>query len=497
MKAVYIDSTIPEKEAKTRFCFPECIMMENAASALEKAVKNAITAATENPLVLIVCGGGNNGADGIALSRRLKGSVECRVILLSEPKTDEGKMQLKMAEAAGVSFISEKDLAALKTPDVIADCIYGSGFHGSLNEPDAELIAKLNEFPSYKIACDIPSGITKNGNAETIFRREKTAFKADETVTMGALKLSLFTDDAKNFTGKITVAELGISSAMFEKCAEPDAYLLNADDMVLPYRKKLSCHKGDFGHAAVILGEKAGAGIIAGTAALKTGSGFVTCVETKAVAKNFRMNPELMISESIPEKTTALLCGSGLGRNEENVHRIFNAFVKPYAENAKPAVIFDADAFYAPDFPEILRKLNDNPEAKVILTPHPKELQVLVNALKLNENEIPLEEVVKNRFSYAKLFARNYKNIVLIAKGAVNYIVQGEKAFITANGTPALAKAGSGDVLAGLCTGLLAQGYSALEAAKTAVLAHGEASKTGKNNFSLTPIKLIANLEKL
>ena len=207
MKAVYIDSAVPEKEAKARYNFPECVMMENAAMALEKAVKSAFSEINKNlskkSQILIICGGGNNGADGLTLSRRLFPELNCTVALLKEPKTKEAEIQFKMAQATGVNFCKPEELENLSSPEIIVDCIYGSGFHGILSREDAKIISKLNSFSSYKIACDIPSGISKSGQIETVFNNEKLAFKADETVTMGSFKLALFTDDAKNFTGKI------------------------------------------------------------------------------------------------------------------------------------------------------------------------------------------------------------------------------------------------------------------------------------------------------
>lgn len=504
MKAVYSDSAAVETEAKARFHFPECVMMENAAAALQKAVGFALK--TQNRAarksVLILCGGGNNGADGLALARRLCGKTECKVVLLKEPKTQEAQIQLKMAKAVGVLFenLENLDFSAQTPPAVVVDCIYGTGFHGKLSEAEIELIRKANALPSFRIACDIPSGIDKCGKIETFFDGTPLAFKADRTVTMGCLKTALFTDSAKNFTGKIKLVHLGVSSSKFGTCGKTDAFLLEKKDLILPIRKKADTHKGDFGHAAIILGEKAGAGIIAGTAALRFGAGLVTCVENENISDRFKMNPELMIAPLLPEKTDSLLIGSGLGRNPEKTGELIEKTLFPYAETKNPSLVLDADIFYAPQFPSLLKKLDSNPNSRTIITPHPKEFFTILDSVNLLSSEganIGFSDVVKNRFEYARLFGENFKNVVLVSKGAVNYIVHGKEIYIVANGAPSLAKAGSGDVLAGLCLSLLAQGKSATEAAKTAVLAHATASSKIKNNFSLSPLGLIEFISQL
>ena len=186
--------------------------MENAASALEREIDgffctaNNFTLKSESDCpfctknVLILCGSGNNGGDGLALARRIYGKYDVKVVLISAPKTDEAKLQQKMAQAVGVEIMdfSQFEQPALSrqnsnqtvtkpfakpsfVPAVIVDCIFGTGFHGELPTKVKSLLEQINENPeyksSYKIACDIPSALF---------------FKADVTVTMGALKSILY-----------------------------------------------------------------------------------------------------------------------------------------------------------------------------------------------------------------------------------------------------------------------------------------------------------------
>lgn len=496
MKAVYINSAIPEKEAKRRFCFPENIMMENAAAALEKEVLSF-----EPKNVIVFCGRGNNGGDGYALSRRIFGKVKnVLVVSFGEPATEEAALQKKMCLSVGVRITDAEEWSGivqdslnLSSFDVIVDCIFGTGFHGELPQNVKAALEWANVQPAARIACDVPSGM---------------CFAADKTVTMGALKKILYEDRSKDFVGEIVTAGLGISSEIFESCAAPDAYIIEENDVKLPLRTKKSVHKGDFGHVCVVLGEKAGAGIIAGTAALRFGAGFATVLQNEFSARNFAMSPELMVSENFPEKITAVLIGSGLGRSEAAETAVQRA-VDFVLNMENPAIVLDADFFYSRNIAFALEKLNSLKNARVILTPHPKELCALVNALNLKIENLPpekneesggkysLSDVVNFRFEFGKSFSVKFPNIALVAKGANTYIFCGKETFICDKGENSLAKAGSGDVLAGLCAALLAQGYSARDAALTAVYAHASASKKFEYNFECTPFGLIGRISDL
>ena len=209
MKAVYFDSQIPEKIAKEKFCFPEGIMMENAASSLENAITDFFKEL--KPCVLIVCGSGNNGGDGIALARRIFGKFEVYVFCVKNPKTPESLVQLKMAKNLNVPFLTEDEFNSKlneKKVNIIVDCLFGTGFSGVPDEKSSEILLKLNSYDCLKIACDIPSGINKSGLVYKNSKNEALVFNADYTVTMGALKTALFSDAAKDFCGKIICAEL-------------------------------------------------------------------------------------------------------------------------------------------------------------------------------------------------------------------------------------------------------------------------------------------------
>jgi len=488
MQAVYINSQIPEQEAKRRYKFPENLMMENAAAALESKVYEAARKTDKSDTyketkVLIVCGSGNNGGDGLALSRRLSAALPLEVYLVSQPKTSEAQLQHQMALAAGITFLQEFP-QNLNQYSIIVDCILGTGFSGELRPNIAQIIEKLNKTDSIKIACDVPTAF---------------AFKADYTVTMGALKLCLFTDTARNFCGEITTANLGISSTKFKECAQPDAYLIQKQDIRLPFRTNKAAHKGNFGHTAVFAGEKSGAGIIAATAALNFGSGLVTLVKTEnSNLEQFKINPELMINNQIPANTSCVLIGCGLGLPSEIT---INQFENWFYSAKNPACVLDADLFNYKALPSLLDRLNQVQDCKIILTPHPKELKTLYEMLFPDEQKLSISQICDSRLSIGKKITEKYKHVTVIMKSAVTCIAEakndGGRYFVCASGAQSLAKSGSGDVLAGLTASLLAQNYSSTDTAITAAYIHGAAGKTFFNgeDFSLTPQKLIDSLK--
>ncbi len=500
MKAVYKDSTVPEKIAKKKYEFPELIMMENAAATLENAVRDFCC----NGKVLILCGKGNNGADGLALARRLAGDFELKLYLFGEPKSAEAEIQYKMTKSVGIHFCSENEISEeiLKSSenDILVDCFFGTGFNGDLPKSILKIIGLCNKSKAKKIACDVPSGMK---------------FVANKTVTMGALKTVLFGDGAKDVCGKIICANLGISGLKFRSVSPADAFLLEKQDLKLPWRNEKGFHKGNFGHTAVFAGEKSGAGIIAAIAALNFGSGLVSLVKTqKSDLNQFKISPELMISSEIPEKTTAVCIGSGLGEIDEKTLGMFKNWFC-FAKN--PACVIDADLLTNPEILTILKLLNSVSGAKIILTPHLKEFTVLCSLCKIAE--ISVSDLIDSKDSLAlkmeisEKFVQKFPSCVLIVKSAITLITAGNNCldfcaenenstvrhFICADGGSSLAKAGSGDVLAGMNAALLAQNYTALDAAVTAVESHalaGSSFDAGKG-FDLTPLKLISAVQNL
>ena len=309
--------------------------------------------------------------------------------------------------------------------------------------------------------------------------------------------------------------------------------MLEPTDARLPLRgKKQNSNKGTYGHTAIYAGTKPGAAVIAGHAALKFGSGLATLVPV-AGKINFEnvADFELMASDTIPKNATALVAGPGLGRPDSSslagncsqgqeaaasndfglaknsgIDKNSSQAKEAAAANSSLATVFsalnssalpavlDADIFYWPQIKDLLAK-----KKNVVLTPHPKEFAALLKNLGMGDYTVA--QVVARRFELVKDFCRAYPDCVLVLKGANVLIaskLQGEqepRVYINALGTSALAKGGSGDVLAGMIGALLAQGCLPLEAAVTASIAHASASRAFDSaDYALTPFGLIEAL---
>lgn len=463
MQNLFVEVSSLDQRASERFGLSSEIMMEHAAIALNRTIRERFALGSS---ILIVCGSGNNGADGLALARLLDVSYDVIVHLPSAPTSPLGKLQLKKLEKLGM-----RTQRLPKHADVIVDALFGSGLNRPLDEVSNKILETLNAMSGFKIACDLPSGLFSGGalNVQT--------FKANLTVTMGALKRCMFSDAAKEVVGEIIVADLGIHHSHYE--IPSPWHLLEPNDLRLPIRTLSAAHKGTYGHLSVVCGEKAGAAIIAGSAALRFGAGLVSLISNENVTLPF----ELMQSHSIPDSTTAIALGMGMGVE------FCDDELTSLLDNTHPLVL-DADIFAHPLFLSLLDRPN------VVLTPHPKEFVTLLRVCGIAD--IDTQTLQNDRFSYMEKFCTAFPSCVVVLKGANVIIGRNSDFFINPHGTVALAKGGSGDVLSGLIGALLAQGYDPLKSALQGSLAHAIASqKFAKNNYAMTPFDLIESVATL
>lgn len=445
------------------FGLSEALLMEHAAEMMAVQIRSRLP---KGRRVAIVCGPGNNGADGLALARLLYGRYELQVLLPSGAKSAMAQLQLERLQKLGIS-ISQ----TLETCDLMVDALFGSGLSRPLDERTRSMLRQMNEHEAYKLACDMPTGLRGDGTYDT------EPFRADLTVTMGALKRAMFSDAAKEAVGEIVVADLGVDRTLYE--TESHWKLLDREDLKLPRRECADVHKGSFGHLGVVCGEKSGAAIIAGRAALRFGAGLVTLLSNEAVHIPY----ELMQSHLRPATVNAVAIGMGLGQefSERELRERIDGDIP---------LVCDADIFVHPMLLELLER------KRLVLTPHPKEFTTLLR--RTGVADIDTATLQADRFGYVVAFCRTYPEAVLLLKGANVIIGQGERFFVNPHGTNVLAKGGSGDVLGGLVGALLAQGYTPLDAAIHASLAHTETALRFKGaSFALTPDDLIAEVAKL
>ncbi len=459
MQNIYNEVNSLDKRCYTKYKLTEDILIEHASTAIMNFIDKKFK---KNKKVLIICGPGNNGADGMALARLLFKKYKIILYIPFGVKTKMAKLQLSRIKSLQIKISSK-----IKKADIVVDCLFGSGLNRELDTESLVLIKKINKLEAYKIACDIPSGINYLGqvNAE--------AFYANTTITMGALKKSLFTDTAKQYLGKIKVADLGIQRILYESKAS--TFLLEINDLILPLRDNKNSNKGTFGQLSVVIGEKTGAGLLCADAGFSFGCGLIT-----VISKKLKKVPNyIMQSAHLPKNTRAVCIGMGLG----------TFYDESILENDIPKVI-DADLFYEKKIINILK------QRSVVLTPHPKEFCSLLQIIGIAD--ISINELQENRFHYLDLFCQKYPKVVLVLKGTNVLIAKNKKVYVNPLGSSILSKGGSGDVLSGLIGSLLAQGYSPLEAAINGSLAHTIAALNyEQNNYSMTPQDLIQEIKKL
>lgn len=462
MQNLYYEVDSLDIRACEQFHMSEDILMEHAANGMAKYIQDFYPSTRT---VLIVSGSGNNGADGIALARLLHLHLDVRLYLHKQPSTLMGQLQLQRVLSLGI-----KPVEKIEDADVVVDALFGSGLSREIDQESSALIEKLNCLKGKKVACDIPSGLNKDGHVY------KHAFVADVSLSMGGLKKALFSDKAKEYAGQVQQIDLGMHRDLYEN--ESNWKLLNKSDLKPPHRTKKNTHKGSFGHLALVRGDKEGAAIISALSAFSYGTGLVSLVGQNVSALPY----SIMQDEHLPDNTTAIACGMGLGKNFQRER------LSPVLSHDLPMVL-DADIFYHSIFYDLLHK-------EIIITPHPKEFVHILQTLGLAS--ITVQELQEKRFHYAELFNTKYPHIVLILKGANTIIAQHNNFYINPHGTPALSKGGSGDVLTGLCGALLAQGYNCLEAAIQASLAQTlSASSIDKNSYALSPKDIIKGLSCL
>ncbi|GAA9849654.1 NAD(P)H-hydrate dehydratase [Helicobacter pylori] len=464
MLSVYEKVNALDKRALEELFLSGDILMENAAMALERAVlQNASLGAK----VIILCGSGDNGGDGYALARRLVGRFKTLVFEMKPAKSPMCQLQKERAKKVGVVIKAWEEKNEDLECDVLIDCVVGSNFKGEL-EPFLNF-ESLSQKARFKIACDIPSGIDSKG------RVDKGAFKVHMTISMGAIKSCLLSDRAKDYIGELKVGHLGIFNQIYE--IPTDTFLLEKSDLKLPLRDKKNAHKGDYGHAHILLGKHSGAGLLSALSALSFGSGVVSVQALECEITSSNKPLELVFCENFPNPLSAFALGMGL----ESFPKDFNKWIE-----LAPCVL-DAGVFY---HKEVLQAL----EKEVVLTPHPKEFLSLLKLVGIN---ISMLELLDNKLEIARDFSQKYPKVVLLLKGANTLIAHQGQVFINILGSVALAKAGSGDVLAGLILSLLSQNYTPLDAAINASLAHAIASLGFKNNYALTPLDLIEKIKRL
>lgn len=440
------------------------VLMERAALAtMQEIVKRYPDPATK---VLVVCGSGNNGGDGVAVARLLylKGyNVTIYFAGNREKATEETKRQMFIAEQYGVEISDEypKDIV-----DVIVDALFGIGLSREVTGKYAEILQKMTEQDGYKVAVDIASGISADTGAVM-----GTAFAADLTVTFGFIKAGQLLYPGAEYTGELKVADIGIDEqSLYE--IKPELKVLETSDLNRLPRRVNRSNKGSYGKLLILAGSKqmAGAAVFAAKAAYRMGCGLV---RVATVEEN-----RIILQEQVPEAVLAVynngtdvvefvetqlhwadavVAGPGISQSDLSERMLYELL-----KRIQVPCLCDADA---------LNLLSKHPDwwklvqSPLVITPHLGEMARLTGR--------PITEIRDRLVQTAQEFAMEHQ-ITVVLKDARTITAQPDgQSYINVSGNHGMATAGAGDVLSGVVGALLAQKLDMYLAAALGVFIHG------------------------
>lgn len=485
-----------DRRAIDELGIPGPVLMENAAVALADAVGDEFPTART---VVLLCGPGNNGGDGLALARHLEGrGYVCRVFLVRRTSLPRGdaKLQWDILQRSGMEVTEigpDDDLVSLQMgcerADLVVDALFGTGLSRPLEGHFAMLVEILRQCRAPVLAVDIPSGL--DGSAAIPPGPHAVA---DVTVTFAAPKVPHVLEPSASCIGKLLVAELGLPSFMVPE-APGNLHLLTADELsaYLASRPQ-DGHKGTFGHVLVIAGGPgtAGAAVLATQAAVRSGAGLVTAAVPESLLQTVDgASLESMTvglaqwadAAAVAEGKDAIAMGPGLSQAPSTA-----AAVRRLALDLDVPLVLDADALNAlaeepaHDGPadassELPMAVLQQRTAPTVLTPHPGEMARLLGISTAQVQRDRLAAVRRAaQVSGAVVVLKGQRTLVAAVTskaGATSRAGSEVGIWINPTGNAAMATGGSGDVLCGLLAGLLAQGYEVLAATQLAVFLHG------------------------
>jgi len=421
----------------------------------------------------VFCGQGNNGGDGLVVARLLRDDnylVVLEIIETAGSPTVDFETNLKKIHEAGFEYNTGEQYNYKKHKLVVIDALFGTGLSRELADEVQQVITRINNMKACVVSIDVPSGLFLD-------RKTEISVNSDIVLTFQFPKLAFYLADNCNFTKDIVILDIGLDKEYTENTQTSYYYTDKAAayDRYKPLHPH--AHKGTQGHALLIGGSygKIGSVCLSAKAALKSGCGLVTAYLPKCGYEVLQSSfPEAMALTDGTEYITrihfdfepkAVGIGMGIGQHPETQHA-FGEFLKL---QSAPLVI-DADALnilsYNKDW---LKLLPEN----TILTPHPKELQRLMGDWKDDFDK--LEKL--------KAFSTKHK-LVVVAKDSTTMVVYNDSVYINSTGNAGLATGGSGDVLTGIITGLLAQSYNPVDAAIFGVYLHGLSADIGVKEVS-------------
>ncbi|MEO8098005.1 MAG: NAD(P)H-hydrate dehydratase [Acidobacteriota bacterium] len=425
-------------------------LMENAAHrVVEELVR--VFSPIDRQNIVILCGKGNNGGDGLAIARILKeyGVGRLRVILAADPSEYSGDAATNLKRLPEAGIFAEREVPSKlrdrREVTIVIDALLGTGAKGPPAGRVAELIRAAGEFPLAKVvAVDLPSGLAGGGDV----------VRADITVTFTAPKIEHYlAEGAEEHIGRLVLTQIGSPPWLIPgglEVSEPEEF----KHLFAP--RKRDGHKGDYGHVLVVGGApgKSGAVTMAGLAALRAGAGLVSVTSREATLFAPELMTETLDGFSLLRKSVVAV-GPGLGMNRELVTRLISEVTGP--------LVIDADGLNS-----IAGTGFRGRGLQTILTPHPGEMSRLMGTN------------VGDRLTAARAFAQQ-RNVCLVLKGHRTLIATPDgNVWINTTGSPGMATGGTGDILTGMIAGLVAQfPGDIVTAVRAAVWLHGRAGELG------------------
>ena len=467
---------------------PSMVLMERAALEVVRCMEEE---QLDFRRVLVICGSGNNGGDGYAIARllHLKGhDVTIFFAGNSQKRSEENAQQAKIAAHYEIPVITNLDTEEYS---VIIDALFGTGLKREVTGHYREILCSVNQMTGKKGAVDLPSGIH-----DTTGARMGIAFCADLTVAIAFPKRGLFLQEGNVCAGKILTGDIGISSETFSEGTVTFGYEKQDLFLGFPKRKKNS-HKGSYGKVLMIAGSKgmSGAAYLSAKAAYAVGAGLVqiyTHEENRVILQ--QLLPEAIITtydtfdseqlEKLIQWADLIGIGCGLGKSD-TAERVMQYTLK----RALVPCVVDADGI------NILSKHMEwieETNALIVLTPHMKEMSRML--------QCSVRELIEQRMEKLHAFVERYK-VVCVLKDARTLVAKEHRnTYLNLSGNAAMAKAGSGDVLAGVIVGILAQQCEPYTSACLGVFLHGLAgdmARDKKGAYSVLASDLVAEISSV
>lgn len=467
---------------------PSMVLMERAALEVVRCMEEE---QLDFRKVLVICGSGNNGGDGYAIARllHLKGhDVTIFFAGNSQKRSEENAQQAKIAAHYEIPVITN---LGTEEYSVIIDALFGTGLKREVTGHYREVLCSVNQMAGKKVAVDLPSGIH-----DTTGARMGIAFCADLTVAIAFPKKGLFLQEGNVCAGKILTGDIGISSETFSEGTVTFGYEKQDLFLGFPKRKKNS-HKGSYGKVLMIAGSKgmSGAAYLSAKAAYAVGAGLVqiyTHEENRVILQ--QLLPEVIITtydtfdseqlEKLIQWADLIGIGCGLGKSD-TAERVMQYTLK----RALVPCVVDADGI------NILSKHMEwieETNALIVLTPHMKEMSRML--------QCSVKELIEQRMEKLHAFVERYKVVCVLKDARTLVAKEHQNTYLNLSGNAAMAKAGSGDVLAGVIVGILAQQCEPYTSACLGVFLHGLAgdmARDKKGAYSVLASDLVAEISSV